>query len=134
MLGLAKRLDARIFQASTSEVYGDPTQYPQKETLWGNVNSIGPWSCYDEENSCSETLFFDYYRQHNLEIKVGRIFNTYEPRMKPDISRVISYFIVQALTGKDLTVFGEGDQTLSFCYIEDMVSAILSFRNSNISL
>ena len=130
MLGLAKRLEARIFQASTSEVYGDPTQHPQKETYWGNVNPIGPRSCYDEGKRCAETLFFDYYRQHNLDIKVGRIFNTYGPRMKPDDGRVVSNFIVQALSGENLTIFGKGDQTRSFCYIEDLASAIISFMKT----
>ena len=125
MLGLAKRVNARIFQASTSEVYGDPTQHPQTESYWGNVNTIGPRSCYDEGKRCAETLFFDYFRQHNLEIKVGRIFNTYGPRMRPDDGRVISNFIVQALTEKDITVYGKGDQTRSFCYVDDLVEGIL---------
>jgi len=125
MLGLAKRVNARIFQASTSEVYGDPTQHPQKESYWGNVNTIGPRSCYDEGKRCAETLFFDYFRQHNLDIKVGRIFNTYGPKMRPDDGRVVSNFIVQALTGKDITVYGKGDQTRSFCYVDDLVEAIL---------
>ena len=125
MLGLAKRVNARIFQASTSEVYGDPTQHPQQESYWGNVNPIGPRSCYDEGKRCAETLFFDYFRQHNLDIKVGRIFNTYGPRMRPDDGRVISNFIVQALTEKDITVYGKGDQTRSFCYVDDLVEGIL---------
>jgi len=125
MLGLAKRTKARIFQASTSEVYGDPTQHPQTESYWGNVNPIGPRSCYDEGKRCAETLFFDYFRQHNLDIKVGRIFNTYGPRMRPDDGRVVSNFIVQALTGKDITVYGKGDQTRSFCYVDDLVEGIL---------
>ena len=125
MLGLAKRVDARIFQASTSEVYGDPSQHPQTESYWGNVNTIGPRSCYDEGKRCAETLFFDYFRQHNLDIKVGRIFNTYGPRMRPDDGRVISNFIVQALTEKDITVYGKGDQTRSFCYVDDLVEGIL---------
>ena len=125
MLGLAKRVNARILQASTSEVYGDPTQHPQTESYWGNVNMIGPRSCYDEGKRCAETLFFDYFRQHNLEIKVGRIFNTYGPRMRPDDGRVISNFIVQALTEKDITVYGKGDQTRSFCYVDDLVEGIL---------
>ena len=125
MLGLAKRVNARIFQASTSEVYGNPTQHPQTESYWGNVNTIGPRSCYDEGKRCAETLFFDYFRQHNLDIKVGRIFNTYGPRMRPDDGRVISNFIVQALTEKDITVYGKGDQTRSFCYVEDLVEGIL---------
>ncbi len=127
MLGLAKRVKARIFQASTSEVYGDPTQHPQQESYWGNVNPIGPRSCYDEGKRCAETLFFDYFRQHNLDIKVGRIFNTYGPRMRPDDGRVVSNFIVQALTGKDITVYGKGDQTRSFCYVDDLVEGILRF-------
>ena len=125
MLGLAKRVNARIFQASTSEVYGDPTQHPQKESYWGNVNTIGPRSCYDEGKRCAETLFFDYFRQHNLDIKVGRIFNTYGPKMRPDDGRVISNFIVQALTEKDITVYGKGDQTRSFCYVDELVEGIL---------
>ena len=125
MLGLAKRVNARIFQASTSEVYGDPTQHPQTESYWGNVNTIGPRSCYDEGKRCAETLFFDYFRQHNLDIKIGRIFNTYGPKMRPDDGRVVSNFIVQALTGKDVTVYGEGDQTRSFCYVDDLVEGVL---------
>jgi UDP-glucuronate decarboxylase len=125
MLGLAKRVNARIFQASTSEVYGDPTQHPQTESYWGNVNTIGPRSCYDEGKRCAETLFFDYFRQHNLDIKIGRIFNTYGPKMRPDDGRVISNFIVQALTEKDITVYGKGDQTRSFCYVDDLVEGIL---------
>ena len=125
MLGLAKRVNARIFQASTSEVYGDPTQHPQQESYWGNVNPIGPRSCYDEGKRCAETLFFDYFRQHNLDIKVGRIFNTFGPRMRPDDGRVISNFIVQALTEKDITVYGKGDQTRSFCYVDELVEGIL---------
>ena len=125
MLGLAKRVNARIFQASTSEVYGDPTQHPQTESYWGNVNTIGPRSCYDEGKRCAETLFFDYFRQHNLDIKIGRIFNTYGPRMRPDDGRVISNFIVQALTEKDITVYGKGDQTRSFCYVDDLVEGVL---------
>ena len=125
MLGLAKRVNARIFQASTSEVYGNPTQHPQTESYWGNVNTIGPRSCYDEGKRCAETLFFDYFRQHNLDIKVGRIFNTYGPRMRPDDGRVISNFIVQALTEKDITVYGKGDQTRSFCYVDELVEGIL---------
>ena len=130
MLGLAKRVNARIFQASTSEVYGDPTQHPQQESYWGNVNPIGPRSCYDEGKRCAETLFFDYFRQHNLDIKVGRIFNTYGPRMRPDDGRVISNFIVQALTEKDITVYGEGDQTRSFCYVDDLVEGILKLMTT----
>ena len=130
MLGLAKRLDARIFQASTSEVYGDPTQHPQKESYWGNVNPIGPRSCYDEGKRCAETLFFDYFRQHNLHIKVGRIFNTYGPRMRPDDGRVVSNFIVQALQGKDITIYGDGSQTRSFCYVDDLIEAIIKLMNT----
>jgi len=125
MLGLAKRVNARILQASTSEVYGDPTQHPQTESYWGNVNTIGPRSCYDEGKRCAETLFFDYFRQHNLDIKIGRIFNTYGPKMRPGDGRVVSNFIVQALTGKDVTVYGKGDQTRSFCYVDDLVEGIL---------
>ena len=125
MLGLAKRVNARIFQASTSEIYGDPTQHPQTESYWGNVNTIGPRSCYDEGKRCAETLFFDYFRQHSLDIKIARIFNTYGPRMRPDDGRVVSNFIVQALTENNITVYGKGDQTRSFCYIEDMVEGIL---------
>ena len=130
MLGLAKRLDARIFQASTSEVYGDPTQHPQKESYWGNVNPIGPRSCYDEGKRCAETLFFDYFRQHNLDIKVGRIFNTYGPRMRPDDGRVVSNFIVQALQGKDIAIYGDGSQTRSFCYVDDLIEVIIKLMNT----
>ena len=130
MLGLAKRVKARIFQASTSEVYGDPTQHPQKETYWGNVNPIGPRSCYDEGKRCAETLFFDYYRQHNLDIKVARIFNTYGPKMRPDDGRVISNFIVQALKGSKITIYGQGDQTRSFCYVDDLVQAIITLMKT----
>lgn len=129
MLGLAKRLDARIFQASTSEVYGDPTIHPQTEGYWGNVNPIGSRSCYDEGKRCAETLFFDYYRQHKLDIRVARIFNTYGPRMQPDDGRVVSRFIVQALRGEDLTIFGEGEQTRSFCYVDDLVDAIIAYMD-----
>ena len=130
MLGLAKRLKATILQASTSEVYGDPAVHPQTEDYWGNVNTIGPRSCYDEGKRCAETLFFDYYRQHGLRIKVARIFNTYGPRMHPNDGRVISNFIVQALTAKDITVYGEGTQTRSFCYVDDMVDALIRLMNS----
>ena len=130
MLGLAKRLDARIFQATTSEVYGDPTQHPQKESYWGNVNPIGSRSCYDEGKRCAETLFFDYFRQHNLDIKVGRIFNTYGPRMRPDDGRVVSNFIVQALKGKNITIFGDGSQTRSFCYVDDLIEVIIKLMNT----
>ncbi|WFU75661.1 UDP-glucuronic acid decarboxylase family protein [Bradyrhizobium sp. CB2312] len=124
MLGLAKRLKIRIFQASTSEVYGDPVVHPQKEDYWGNVNPIGIRSCYDEGKRCAETLFFDYWRQHGLPIKVGRIFNTYGPRMQPNDGRVVSSFIVQALKGDPITIFGDGGQTRSFCYVDDLVEAI----------
>jgi UDP-glucuronate decarboxylase len=124
MLGLAKRLRARILQASTSEVYGDPQVHPQREDYWGHVNPIGLRSCYDEGKRCAETLFFDYYRQHRLAIKVARIFNTYGPRMHPDDGRVVSNFIVQALRGADITVYGEGSQTRSFCYVTDLVDAL----------
>ena len=125
MLGLAKRLRARILQASTSEVYGDPSVHPQREEYWGNVNPIGVRSCYDEGKRCAETLFFDYHRQHRLEIKVLRIFNTYGPRMHPRDGRVVSNFIVQALRGQDITVFGDGQQTRSFCYVDDLIDAFL---------
>jgi UDP-glucuronate decarboxylase len=125
MLGLAKRTRARILQASTSEVYGDPQVHPQAESYWGNVNPLGPRSCYDEGKRCAETLFFDYYRQHRLEIKVARIFNTYGPRMQLNDGRVVSNFIVQALRGEDLTIYGEGSQTRSFCYVDDLVEALL---------
>src|SRR5580698_4606440 len=125
MLGLAKRLKVRILQASTSEVYGDPAVHPQTEEYWGNVNPIGSRSCYDEGKRCAETLFFDYRRQHGLSIKVGRIFNTYGPRMHPNDGRVVSSFIVQALTGRDITVFGEGTQTRSFCYVDDLIAGFL---------
>jgi UDP-glucuronate decarboxylase len=125
MLGLAKRLRARIFQASTSEVYGDPGVHPQPEEYWGNVNPIGPRSCYDEGKRCAETLFFDYWRQHKLNIKVARIFNTYGPRMHPNDGRVVSNFIVQALLGRDITIYGDGSQTRSFCYVDDMVDAMM---------
>jgi UDP-glucuronate decarboxylase len=125
MLGLAKRLKARIFQASTSEVYGDPLIHPQTEDYWGNVNPVGIRSCYDEGKRCAETLFFDYWRQHRLPIKVARIFNTYGPRMQPDDGRVVSSFIVQALRGEPITVFGDGEQTRSFCYVDDLAEAIL---------
>ena len=130
MLGLAKRLGVRILQASTSEVYGDPTQHPQTEDYWGNVNPIGPRSCYDEGKRCAETLFFDYHRQHGLEIKVARIFNTYGPRMHPNDGRVVSNFIVQALTGRDITIFGDGSQTRSFCYVDDLIEALVRFMET----
>ena len=127
MLGLAKRLKARIFQASTSEVYGDPQCSPQNESYWGNVNPIGIRSCYDEGKRAAETLFFDYQRQHGLEVRVGRIFNTYGPRMAADDGRVVSNFIVQALRGNDLTIYGDGSQTRSFCYQSDLIEAIMRF-------
>lgn len=125
MLGLAKRLKAKILQASTSEVYGNPDVHPQPEVYWGNVNPIGPRSCYDEGKRCAETLFFDYWRQHSLRIKVARIFNTYGPRMRPDDGRVISNFIVQALQNKPITVYGDGSQTRSFCYVDDLISGLV---------
>ncbi|MGB3365537.1 MAG: UDP-glucuronic acid decarboxylase family protein [Thermodesulfobacteriota bacterium] len=130
MLGLAKRLKIRIFQASTSEVYGDPEVHPQPESYWGNVNPIGPRACYDEGKRCAETLFFDYYRQHNIDIKVLRIFNTYGPRMHPNDGRVVSNFIIQALKGEDITIYGEGSQTRSFCYVDDMVDAFILMMNT----
>lgn len=130
MLGLAKRVKARILQASTSEVYGDPEVHPQTEDYLGRVNPIGPRACYDEGKRCAETLFFDYHRQHGLEIKVGRIFNTYGPRMHPNDGRVVSNFIVQALRGEDITVYGQGEQTRSFCYVDDMVDALSRLMNS----
>jgi UDP-glucuronate decarboxylase len=130
MLGLAKRLGARILLTSTSEVYGDPAVHPQSESYWGNVNPIGIRSCYDEGKRAAETLFFDYHRQHALPIKVARIFNTYGPKMQPDDGRVVSNFIVQALKGEPLTVFGDGSQTRSFCYIDDMVDGLISLMNS----
>jgi UDP-glucuronate decarboxylase len=129
MLGLAKRLRARIFQASTSEVYGDPAVHPQVESYWGNVNPIGPRSCYDEGKRCAETLFFDYYRQHKLDVRVARIFNTYGPRMHPNDGRVVSNFIVQALRGENITIFGNGLQTRSFCYVDDLIEAVLRFMD-----
>lgn len=127
MLGLAKRVKAKIFQASTSEVYGDPAVHPQKESYWGNVNPIGIRACYDEGKRCAETLFFDYHRQHKLKIKVGRIFNTYGPRMDLNDGRVVSNFIVQALEGKDITVYGDGSQTRSFCFYSDLIEAFIRF-------
>ena len=125
MLGLAKRTGAKILQASTSEVYGDPEEHPQSEHYWGHVNPIGPRSCYDEGKRCAETLFFDYRRQHNLPIKIARIFNTYGPRMHPDDGRVVSNFIVQALKGESLTIYGDGSQTRSFCYVDDLVTGLI---------
>lgn len=130
MLGLAKRIKSRILQASTSEVYGDPLQHPQKEEYWGNVNPIGTRSCYDEGKRCAETLFFDYHRQHNLDIKVIRIFNTYGPRMHPSDGRVVSNFIVQALKGEDITLYGDGNQTRSFCYVDDLIDGMIKMMNS----
>lgn len=130
MLGLAKRLGIPIFQASTSEVYGDPIVHPQKEGYWGNVNPIGPRSCYDEGKRCAETLFFDYHRQHNLIIKVARIFNTYGPRMHPADGRVVSNFIIQALHQEDITIYGDGTQTRSFCYVDDLVDAIIKLMDT----
>lgn len=130
MLGLAKRVGARIFQASTSEVYGDPFVHPQPESYWGNVNPIGPRSCYDEGKRCAETLFFDYHRQHNLEIKVVRIFNTYGPRMHPQDGRVVSNFIMQALRGAPITIFGDGTQTRSFCYVDDLIDGFVKFMRT----
>jgi UDP-glucuronate decarboxylase len=129
MLGLAKRVKARIFQASTSEVYGDPSVHPQREDYWGNVNTIGPRSCYDEGKRCAETLFFDYHRQHGLDIRVVRIFNTYGPRMHPNDGRVVSNFIVQALKGEDITLYGDGSQTRSFCYVDDLIEGFLRFMD-----
>ena len=131
MLGLAKRTGARILQASTSEVYGDPELHPQPESYWGNVNPIGIRSCYDEGKRCAETLFFDYLRQHNLPIKVARIFNTYGPRMLPNDGRVVSNFIVQALQGNDITIYGDGSQTRSFCYVDDLVEGLLRLMESD---
>ena len=122
---MAKRLKAKILQASTSEVYGDPFEHPQKETYWGHVNCIGPRSCYDEGKRCAETLFFDYHRQHHLSIKVARIFNTYGPRMHPNDGRVVSNFILQALQGKPITVYGDGSQTRCFCYVDDMINGLI---------
>lgn len=130
MLGLAKRTGARIFQASTSEVYGDPEVHPQPESYWGKVNPVGLRSCYDEGKRCAETLFFDYHRQHSLEIKVSRIFNTYGPRMHPDDGRVVSNFIVQALRGNPITIYGDGLQTRSFCYVDDQIDAFLLMMES----
>lgn len=130
MLGLAKRLNCRIFQASTSEVYGDPSVHPQQENYWGNVNPIGPRSCYDEGKRCAETLFFDYHRQHDLDIKVARIFNTYGPRMHPNDGRVVSNFIVQALKNEPITIYGEGQQTRSFCYVDDLIEGFLRLMDT----
>ena len=133
MLGLAKRLKARIFLASTSEVYGDPLEHPQKETYWGNVNPIGPRSCYDEGKRIAETLFFDYKRIHNTDIRVTRIFNTYGPRMLPNDGRVVSNFIIQALNGNDLTIYGDGNQSRSFCYVSDLIDGFIKLMNGKFS-
>jgi UDP-glucuronate decarboxylase len=130
MLGLAKRVKAKILQASTSEVYGDPSQHPQTESYWGNVNPVGPRSCYDEGKRCAETLFFDYRRQHRLGIKVARIFNTFGPRMHPNDGRVVSNFIVQALRGEPITIYGDGQQTRSFCYVSDLIDALVRFMET----
>jgi UDP-glucuronate decarboxylase len=130
MLGLAKRVKAKILQASTSEVYGDPAVHPQTEEYWGNVNPIGPRSCYDEGKRCAETLFFDYRRQHGLRIKVARIFNTYGPRMHPNDGRVVSNFVVQALEGRDITLYGDGSQTRSFCYVDDLVVGLMALMGT----
>ncbi|MDO9124778.1 MAG: SDR family oxidoreductase [Deltaproteobacteria bacterium] len=130
MLGLAKRLKAKILQASTSEVYGDPSIHPQPENYWGNVNCIGPRSCYDEGKRCAETLFFDYHRQHGIKIKVARIFNTYGPNMHPNDGRVISNFILQALRNEPITIYGDGSQTRSFCYVDDMVDGLIRLMNT----
>lgn len=130
MLGLAKRIKAKIFQASTSEVYGDPKVHPQQEDYWGHVNPIGPRACYDEGKRCAETLFFDYYRQHNLSIKIARIFNTYGPNMHPNDGRVVSNFIVQALKNEPITIYGDGSQTRSFCYVDDLIKGFIALMDS----
>ena len=134
MLGLAKRQRARILQASTSEVYGDPLEHPQTESYWGNVNPIGPRACYDEGKRCAETLFFDYHRQNGVDIRVARIFNTYGPRMHPRDGRVVSNFIVQALSGEPITLYGDGNQTRSFCYVDDMVDGLLAMMNQGVEI
>ncbi|MCQ2287276.1 MAG: SDR family oxidoreductase [Bacteroidales bacterium] len=134
MLGLAKRIHSKVLQASTSEVYGDPVIHPQNEEYWGNVNPIGIRSCYDEGKRCAETLFFDYHRQNNVRIKVVRIFNTYGPRMHPNDGRVVSNFIVQALKGKDITIYGSGEQTRSFCYVDDLIRGLVSMMNTDDSI
>ena len=131
MLGLAKRTKAKILQASTSEVYGDPAVHPQTEDYWGNVNPVGPRSCYDEGKRCAETLFFDYYREHKLRIKVARIFNTYGPRMHPNDGRVVSNFIVQALQNNDITIYGDGNQTRSFCYVDNLIDGLIKLMETN---
>lgn len=133
VLGLAKRVKAKIFQASTSEVYGDPEIHPQTEDYWGNVNPIGPRACYDEGKRCAETLFFDYHRQYGLDIRVGRIFNTYGPRMHPADGRVVSNFIMQALGGEDITIYGDGSQTRSFCYVDDLIEAFVRFMDDGVN-
>jgi UDP-glucuronate decarboxylase len=133
MLGLAKRLRIPILQASTSEIYGDPEVHPQEESYWGNVNPVGPRACYDEGKRCAETLFFDYYRQHNVRVRVARIFNTYGPRMHPNDGRVVSNFIVQALSGQTISVYGNGNQTRSFCYVDDLVEGLVRFMACEIS-
>ncbi len=134
VLGLAKRLKVRVLQASTSEVYGDPTRHPQSEDYWGNVNPIGPRSCYDEGKRCAETLFFDYHRQHRLRIKVARIFNTYGPRMHPNDGRVVSNFVVQALLNEPITIYGQGRQTRSFCYVDDLIDGLIRLMESDDSV
>jgi UDP-glucuronate decarboxylase len=134
MLGLAKRVKAKILQASTSEVYGDPTVHPQPEEYWGNVNPIGPRSCYDEGKRCAETLFFDYHRQHHLNIKVARIFNTYGPRMHPNDGRVVSNFIIQALRNEPITLYGDGNQSRAFCYVDDLVEGLMRLMNTEDSI
>lgn len=131
MLGLAKRIKAKILQASTSEIYGDPREHPQKETYWGNVNPIGPRSCYDEAKRCAETLFFDYHRQHRIPIKVARIFNTYGPRMHPNDGRVVSNFILQALRDQPITIYGDGSQTRSFCFVGDMIEGLIKLMSTD---
>ncbi len=131
MLGLAKRTKAKILQASTSEVYGDPAVHPQTEDYWGNVNPVGPRSCYDEGKRCAETLFFDYYREHQVKIKVARIFNTYGPRMHPNDGRVVSNFIVQALQNNDITIYGDGSQTRSFCYVDNLIDGLIKLMETN---
>ena len=131
MLGLAKRLKIRILQSSTSEIYGNPMEHPQKETYWGNVNPIGPRACYDEGKRCAETLFFDYHRQHNLAIRVVRIFNTFGPRMHPDDGRVVSNFVLQALRNEPITIYGSGDQTRSFCYVDDLVTGLIAMMDQD---
>ncbi len=134
MLGLAKRLKIKILQASTSEVYGDPTVHPQAETYWGNVNPVGFRSCYDEGKRCAETLFFDYHRQHKLKVKVARIFNTYGPRMHPNDGRVVSNFVMQALLNQDITIYGDGSQSRSFCYVEDLIGGMIKLMDSDEAL